>query len=70
MPGPLPLTSPTIAWRLEAGGPLHTSPSITGRHYLPGQHQGRTVGRLDLKTGAVRWRDPDLDGALTSLTLT
>ncbi len=67
MPGPLPLTSPTIAWRLEAGGPLHTSPSITAGTVFQGTTKG-ALWAVDLDTGAVRWRT-DLDGALTSPTV-
>jgi eukaryotic-like serine/threonine-protein kinase len=67
MPGSLPLTKPTIAWQLEAGGPLHTSPAVAAGTVFQTTATGSLLA-VDLATGATRWR-ADLDGALTSPTV-
>lgn len=67
MPGPLPLTPPAIAWRLEAGGSLHTSPTVASGTVFQSTTTG-TLLAVDLGTGAIRWQ-ADLDGVLTSPTV-
>ena len=67
MPGPLPPTTPAIAWRLETGGPLHSSPAVVAGTVFQTSATG-TLWAVDLVTGGIRWQ-ADLDGALTSPTV-
>src|SRR4051812_47094575 len=67
MPGPLPLTTPAMAWRLEAGAPLHNSPAVVAGTGFEATETG-ALWAVDLATGARRWR-ADLDGVLTSPTV-
>src|SRR3954453_12207546 len=67
MPGPLPLTTPAMAWRLEAAAPLHNSPAVVAGTVFEGTATG-VLWAVDLATGARRWR-ADLDGVLTAPTV-
>jgi outer membrane protein assembly factor BamB len=67
MPGPLPPAAPVVAWKLQAGGELHSSPAVVRSTVFQGTTSG-TLLALDLQTGRERWR-ADLDGGLTSPTV-
>lgn len=58
------MNSGGLAWRVQTGGPVRSSPVVVGDGLYIGDNNG-IVHALDRRTGGTRWQR-DVGGAVTS----